>query len=316
MRRNYEPKPKFIERLNLLLKNKEDVDNFLETAKTAPKKSIRVNTLKISPEELVKRLKAKNWKITQLKDYPEIIQIQSILKPGELGTTKEHLLGYYYVQEITSMMPILALKPKSDDILLDLCAAPGSKTTQTAALMENKGTIIANDVSIGRIKILSANLERCGITNTLVTRHPANELCEKLEKINMKFDKILIDAPCSAEGNIRCSPRTLLEWSEPLLKSLSKKQKKIASSAIGLLKEDGEIIYSTCTHSPEENEIIVQYLINNFNLKIIPIKLPIKTRPGLTKWKNQEFHPDMKHAVRIYHHDNDMEGFFLCKLKK
>lgn len=325
-KKNYEPKPKFIERFNKILKDKQDVEEFLETAKTQPKKSIRVNTLKIQPGELMARLgraggtKSKAWNIKQpYKDHPEIIQIQSQLQPGEIGKTKEHLLGYYYSQEITSMMPILALQPKPDDVLLDLCAAPGSKTTQAASLMQNKGTIIANDLNIGRISILSANLERCGVTNTVITRHPGNELCEKLNKLNFQFNKILIDAPCSGEGNIRCSPRTFLEWSEGLLKSLSRKQKKIASSAIPLLKQDGELIYSTCTHSPEENEEVVQYLLDNFNLEIINIKnrLPkeLKTREGLTSWNNKKFHKNLKKAIRIYHHDNDLEGFFLCGLR-
>lgn len=316
--RDYQPKTKFIERMKILLKDKKDLERFLNVAKTRPKKSIRANTLKIQPNELKQKLIEKAWKIKQLPDHPEIMQIQNQLEPGELGTTIEHLLGYYYVQEITSMMPIIALNPKKDEIVLDLCAAPGSKTSQTAALMQNTGTIIANDLSLPRISILSANLERLGVTNTLITRHPGTELIEKLNKIGMKFDKILIDAPCSGEGNIRCSPRTYLEWSEKLLKSLGKKQKKLVQEILTILKPGGELIYSTCTHAPEENEEVVQYLLeNNPDLKIQPItNLPIKTRPGILKWGKNKFHKDMKHAVRIYHHDNDMEGFFLCKLKK
>ena len=313
---NFEPKPTFIERMKLLLNDKQDVEKFFNIAKTKPKKSIRVNTLKISPEKLKKRLEAKGWELSEIKDHPEILRIEGQLEPGELGKAKEHLLGYYYVQEITSMMPIIALSPKPNEILLDCCASPGSKTTQAAVLMENKGTIIANDVKITRTIILSANLERQGITNTIMTRHDAVALSERLKKINLKFNKILIDAPCSGEGNIRVSPRTYLEWSENLLKSMSKKQKKIASSMIELLEDNGEIIYSTCTHAPEENEEVVQHLLDNYNLEIVKTELPIKSRPGLTKFKDKTFHQSLKLAHRIYHHDNDMEGFFLCKLKK
>tara|TARA_Y100000034_G_scaffold136124_1_gene210928 strand:+ start:6502 stop:7467 length:966 start_codon:yes stop_codon:yes gene_type:complete len=314
---NFEPKPAFVERMKLLLKDEQDLKRFLEVAKTKPKKSIRVNTLKISPEKLKKRLEERGWKLSEIKNHPEILRIESILQPGELGKAKEHLLGYYYVQEITSMMPIIALNPNSEDIFLDCCASPGSKTTQSAALMGNKGTIIANDVKISRTAILSANLERQGVTNTIMTRHDAIALAERLKKINLKFNKILVDAPCSGEGNIRVSPRTYLEWSENLLKSMSKKQKKIASSILNLLEDNGEMIYSTCTHAPEENEEVVQHLLdNNPNLEIQPITLPIKSRPGLTKWKDKKFDKALKLAHRIYHHDNDMEGFFLCKLKK
>jgi len=304
MKNNYEPKPKFIERMKLLLDNEEDVKKFFEIAKTIGKKSIRVNTLKISPNELVKILKEKRWSISQpFEKYPEIIQIDSTLEPGELGKATEHILGYYYVQEITSMMPILALQPKEDEILLDLCASPGSKTTQAAAMMNNKGTIIANDLNIGRISILSANLERCAATNTIITRHDGLDLCLRLtkSKTRIKFDKILVDAPCSGEGNIRCSPRTYVEWSEGLLENLGRKQKKLASKALELLKQGGEMIYSTCTHAPEENESVVQYLLDNYDIEIQEINLPIKTRPGIKEWKNETFHPSIKNACRIYH---------------
>ncbi len=314
---NYKPKQLFIERMSLLLKDRQDLDKFFETVKTKPRKSIRVNTLKIQPEELIIKLKNKGWKLKQpCENYPEIIQIQSELKPGELGTTKEHILGHYYVQEITSMMPIIALQPKPNDILLDLCASPGSKTTQSTASMQNQGTIIANDVSMSRISILSTNLERIGATNTIITRHDGIQLCNKLKQQKFQFDKILVDAPCSGEGNIRVSPRTYLEWSEGLLKRLSNKQKKLASSAFQLLKPNSEMIYSTCTHAPEENEEVIQHLIDNFNIEIQEIKLPIKSRPGITKWKNKIFSQKLKKAHRIYPHDNNMEGFFLCKIKK
>ena len=242
--------------------------------------------------------------------------IESNLGPGELGKSKEHLLGYYYVQEISSMMPILALQPKENDIMLDLCASPGSKTTQASASMNNKGTIIANDKDIGRISILSANLEKVGATNVIVTRHDAVQLCKKLRELNMKFDKILLDVPCSGEGNLRSSPSTLLSWNVKVIEKLGRIQRKIAESAIPLLKEGGEVIYSTCTHAPEENELNVQYLIDKFNLKIEEIKLPLKTRPGITEWQGKNLSQELKKAHRIYPQDNDTEGFFLCKMKK
>ncbi|MFA5258797.1 MAG: RsmB/NOP family class I SAM-dependent RNA methyltransferase [Candidatus Pacearchaeota archaeon] len=319
MRPYHEPKPALVERMKILLNDENDLKAFFEMSKIQGRRSIRVNTLKISPEDLIKRLREKNWNVSQpITNHPEIIQICSELLPGALGKSEEHLLGYYYVQEITSMMPILALQPKTDEIMLDLCAAPGSKTTQAAALMENKGTIIANDLNIGRISILSANLERFGITNTIITRHDGLELCERIKKskTRIKFDKILVDAPCSGEGNIRCSPGTYLEWSENLLKSLGKRQKKLASAALELLKVNGEMIYSTCTHSPEENEEVIEHLLNNYDIEIKEIKLPIKFRPGISEWKGKTFSEQIKKAARIYHHDNDLEGFFLCKIKK
>ena len=143
-----------------------------------------------------------------------IVKQESNLMPGELGKSVEHLLGYYYVQEISSMMPVLALdiNPRAEEIVLDLCAAPGSKTSQISAQMQNKGTIIANDKDIGRISILATNTERCGCTNIIITRNDAVQLCEKLANLKMKFDKILLDLPCSGEGTLRSSPKTLLMW--------------------------------------------------------------------------------------------------------
>ncbi len=315
--KTYKPKPPFVERMKLLLNNQEDLNQFLETTKTKPKKSIRVNTLKISPEKLKQKLEKKNWKINQpIKNHPEIFQIESKLKPGELGNSLEHRLGYYYVQEITSMMPVIALNLNSQDIFLDLCASPGSKTTQAISEMKNKGIIIANDLSIQRAGILNINLERYGATNTLITKHPGIELCQKLKKLKFKFNKILVDTSCSGEGNIRTNPKTYLEWSEGQIKSLSRKQKQLVSKAVEILKPEGTLLYSTCTYSPEENEEVIQHLIENYPLEIQEIKLPIKTRPGITKWKNKTFHPNLKKAIRIYHHDNNMEGFFLCKMKK
>lgn len=317
MKRNYEPKEKYVLRMKELLDGPDDVKAYFKCCKTLPRKSIRANTLKISPNELIGKLKDRGWNVKKLSEkHPEILIVESELTPGEIGKTREYILGYYYSQEVTSMMPIIALGVKPGDIFLDLCAAPGSKTTQAAAMMENKGSVIANDVSMGRISILAANLERCGVTNAIVTRHPGNELCVKLDKLKFKFDKILVDAPCSGEGNIRCSPRTFIEWSEGLLKALSRKQKRIAGSAVDLLKEDGEMIYSTCTHAPEENEEVVQYLIEEKEMEIVNIDLPLKVRPGLLEWRGKKFDKSMKKCARIYPHDNDLEGFFVAKLRK
>jgi len=309
----YEPKPKFEERMKLLI---EDYDKFIEANKKPSANSIRCNTLKIKPEELVSKLKAKAWKIEQpYKDYPEIMIINQWLNPGELGKSIEHLLGYYYVQEISSMLPILALDPKPGELLLDLCAAPGSKTTQAAAKMENKGTIIANDKDIGRISILASNLERCGVSNMLVTRHDAVQLCLRLQNLGMKFDKILLDVPCSGEGNIRSNPKTLLMWNENMIKKLSRLQKKIISTAIPLLKPDGELVYSTCTHAPEEDEENVNFLVEKFNMQVEKINLPVKCRQGISEWQGNKFSEQVKNCCRVYPQDNDTEGFFLAKLR-
>ncbi len=361
-----EPKPLFIERMKKLLGN--DFNNYEKILKILPVRSIRCNTLKISPEKLKTKLQSKGWTIKQLwKDYPEIMIVEgkfdnskidekyvnkkgsegkmddkykdqvknSInnssegggrggggiklvdLEPGELGRALEHLLGYYYIQELSSMLPIIALNPKQNEIILDLCSAPGSKTSQLAAKMKNTGTIIANEISLGRIKILASNLERCGVTNTIITRKEGAVLCKRLKNRRFEFDKILIDAPCSGEGTLRSTPKTYLMWNIKTIKNLPKIQINLLRSALEILKPKGEIIYSTCTHAPEENEAVISKLLNEFkDIKIETIKLPIKFREGITKWENKQFNQEVKKCARIYPQDNNTEGFFIAKIRK
>lgn len=315
MKKNYLPKSLFIERMKSLLG--KDFDSYMDILKKEPVRSLRCNTLKISVEELKKRLENKGWKIEQpFKSFPEIMIIKNELAPGEVGRALEHLLGYYYIQEIASMLPVLVLNPEENERVLDLCASPGSKTTQIAARMNNKGLIIANEVKFGRIKILSANTERCGVMNMLITKRDGIALCKRFKEENFLFDKILLDAPCSGEGTIRSVPKGLEMWNIKTIENLSKLQKSLIASAIEILRPNGELVYSTCTHAPEENEEVIDFAIKNFNVKIEKINLPIKTRPGITAWKEKEYLEEVKFSCRIYPQDNDTEGFFIAKLRK
>ncbi len=363
----YELKPLFVERMQNLLG--KDFENYLKTFKKTPLKSIRVNTLKISPEKLRQRLNAKDWKIKQpFRDFPEIMVVEgklpvhqnsqidgnnnkpkiktltnsqqsaltksgaksSILsasaqskiiplEPGELGRTLEHLLGYYYVQDISSMLPVIALQPQRHEKVLDLCASPGSKTTQIASHMTNTGTIIANEPSLGRIKILASNLEKCGVANVILTKKEGISLCKRFKEQGILFDKILVDAPCSGEGTMISKPKTIKMWNIRTVLTLSKLQKSLLSSVIEILKPGGTIIYSTCTHSPEENERVIDYILRNHpNIKIEKIEFPkeLKSRQGLQNWRDESYLPELKYSCRIYPQDNGTEGFFIAKLIK
>ena len=255
-------KPEFVERMQALLG--VDYENYLAVLDKRYINSIRCNTLKISPDELREKLD-KRWKIKQVfKEHPEIMFIESELLPGEIGKAPEHLLGYYYVQETSSMMPALALNPNENDNVLDLCASPGSKSTQIASMMKNKGVFIANDLSLDRIRILSTNAQRCGVANIVITQHDGINLCSRMNKIGFEFNKILVDAPCSGEGTLRLSPKTALMFNLNLIKKLSGIQKTLLSSALKVLKVGGEVVYSTCTHAPEENEEVISYILDKF----------------------------------------------------
>ena len=313
-----EPKPLFLEKMKKLLSGK-DFDQYMEILKKEPVRSLRCNTLKISPKELKKRLEQKGWKIKQpFKQHLEIMVVENELEPGQLGRTFEHLLGYYYIQELASMLPVIALQPKENEFVLDLCAAPGSKTTQIASEMNNTGTIIANDPNMGRIKILASNTERCGTSNVIITRKDGHRLCQRFKRQGIFFDKILVDAPCSGEGTLRSSPKTYKMWNIKSVKNLSNIQKSLIGSAIEILKPGGEIVYSTCTHSPEENENVINFMLKIFKdkIKIEQISLPIKSRQGITRWGDEEYSKEIKHSCRIYPQDNNTEGFFLAKFKR
>lgn len=310
----YEMKPLFEERMRALITDEKDFEAYDAIVHKKVRRFIRCNTLKINPGDLLKRLTEKGWVVEQpYKDFPEIMVVTSELEPGGLGNSFEHLMGYYYVQEISSMLPPIALEVEPGDFVLDLCASPGSKTTQIAAMMKNTGTIIANDLKVDRIRILASNLERCGVMNTIISKGDGIGVCNKLGKAGFKFDKVLLDAPCSGEGTLRSSPKTFKIWNYKIVKKLSREQKKLFAFALRALKKGGTLVYSTCTHSPEENEEIVDFAVKNFPVKVEKIIVPLKCRPGVTSWKKDKYNNEVSKCCRIYPQDNDSEGFFVSK---
>ncbi|MBM3230644.1 RsmB/NOP family class I SAM-dependent RNA methyltransferase [Candidatus Pacearchaeota archaeon] len=310
-----EMKERFAEQMHALLPDQNDFEAYEKIVHTSPPNWIRCNTLKISPQELKKRLEKRGWTIFQPAQHnPEIMRITNQLGPGELGNALEHLLGYYYVQELSSMLSVIALQPLPGELVFDLCAAPGSKSSQLAAAMQNKGTLIANEVKLDRLRILSATLERCGATNCIMTRDDAIGLTNRLADQGIKADRILLDAPCSGEGTLRSSPKTFLMWNHKVVDKMGRLQKKLIASALRALKKNGTLLYSTCTHSPLENEAVVDFALKNFPVKLETLTLPIKTRPGVTSWHDETYSPEVTKCHRLYPQDNDSEGFFLAKL--
>ncbi len=301
-------KEKFLERMRKLLGDELEV--FLEICEKYLPTTIRVNTLKIRKEDLVERL-SQRYKVKELKWYEDGL----IIEDGfSLGNTIEHALGYFYVQEAASMIPPLVLKPRKNDFVLDLCAAPGSKTTQIAQLMENTGLIIANDIRIDRIKALTTNLQRCGVSNCVVTMMNGNAF----RNVNLEFDKVLVDAPCSAEGAIRKNYNVLRMWNLRMIKGLSRLQKKLVETGFMRLKEGGRLVYSTCTLAPEENEEVVDFLLRKYeNAEVEKVSLKgLRLRRGIEEWEGKKFSSEVRRCVRIYPQDNDTEGFFIASIVK
>ncbi len=280
------------------------------------KKSIRLNPLKNDVRETRRRLEYEyGWKLKQVPWYENGYWVQNEdVKEGVVGNTLEHFLGYYYVQEAASMIPPVVLDPKPHEIVLDLSAAPGSKTTQMCEMMNNKGTIVANDNDLIRIKALRFNLEKLGCMNVVVTREDGR----KFGDMSLKFDKVLLDAPCSSEGTIRKDWKVLSRWSASVIKSLSGLQKKLILAGFDALKEGGVMVYSTCTLSPEENEEVVDFLLQNRdNVKIEEITVKgLRYHEGIEEWNGKSYSSDVKKIARIYPQDNDTEGFVVAKIRK
>ncbi|MEM4711065.1 MAG: RsmB/NOP family class I SAM-dependent RNA methyltransferase [Candidatus Woesearchaeota archaeon] len=315
--RSIDVKKKFEEHYRKLLK--EDYDKFMNYSLSYIRKCIRVNTLKINIEDIKKRLEDK-WVLEQIPWCKEGFWIKyRDGKRFDLGNLIEHHLGYIYVQEAASMIPPVILNPEPGELVLDMCAAPGSKTSQMAMYMENKGLIVANDVSGMRIKALGMNLQRCGVRNTIITLMQDNKF-KKLVDSGFRFDKILVDAPCSGTGTIRKSLRTIKEWNPSVITKLSRIQKNLITEAFQLLKSGGMMVYSTCTIEPEENEAVVSYLVDNYNdavlLDINTDVLGIKRTYPITSFKDLKINPGVKKCLRIHPYDNDTEGFFIAKIKK
>lgn len=296
----------------ILLFGKENAEKYLEYIKQDSRTFIRVNPLKGDIQKLRKTL-SETYQITT----EPILNIENgfcVEDPNRLlGKTIEHILGEYYIQSLSSMIPAIVLNPRPEETVLDLCSAPGSKSTQLAEMMNNSGRLIVNEVQLDRVKTLVFNLDRMNIINTGVI-HSKGELLSK--SFNNYFDKILVDAPCSGLGIMQKKGEVSSWWSQQKVESLSEVQYKLLVSAIKMLKEGGELVYSTCTMTVEENEMVIDKLLSKYPLELIPIHLPVKSIDGKTDFGDLTFDKSLSLSKRIIPWEINSEGFFIVKLKK
>lgn len=287
-----------------------DFDVFLEAMLTPLPKVFRVNTIKASPEEVIPLIADLNP--IPLSYLPIAYTVQNEAK---LGRTLVHFLGLIYIQGAASMIPPLLLDPKPGERVLDLAAAPGSKTTQISAMMKNQGLVISNDLSLHRVRGLIGNVDRLGCFNVVVCRSDGVMLAKKLSNT---CDRVLVDAPCSSEGTIRKTREALNRWSLRGIDNFSRIQKGLICAGYQALKPGGIMIYSTCTIAPEENEAVVAYLLKRFpEAEIMPIELNnFQMRPALTEWADNFFPAAVERCRRILPQDNNTEAFFVAKIRK
>lgn len=286
-----------------------NMEDFISACQRPLRKSIRVNTLKITVEEFVKRAAEKGWELTQVPWCHEGFWIEADESVVPLGNTAEHMSGLFYIQEASSMMPVSALFKSDEDrfeSVLDMAAAPGSKTTQIAANMSNEGVLVANEFSASRVKVLHANIERCGVRNAALSNFDGRVFGGWLPE---QFEAVLIDAPCSGEGTVRKDADAMKNWNKESVISISDTQKDLIESAFHALKVGGVLVYSTCTLSVEENQQVCHHLKEKFG--------------DAVEFDNlAELFTDADKAVteegflHIFPQVYDCEGFFVARIRK
>ena len=277
----------------------EFAEDLLDANAEKPNLYIRTNTLKISRDELIGKLAKEGIKCTKVNGIDEAIMVQNLknIEGNELFK-----LGYFTIQDISSMLVGKIANPEKDSKVLDICSAPGGKTTHVATIMENTGQVIARDVFDHKLKLIKSTVNRLGLTNVSIENRDALKLDDN--SID-KFDYVLADVPCSGLGIIRRKPEIKFkEGSE--LSGLPDIQSKILNNASKYVKENGTLIYSTCTIHDEENiDVVEQFLKENKNFELVPIE---NINIDLD---NQE-----KGYIKIYPNIHGMDGFFIAKLKR
>jgi NOL1/NOP2/sun family putative RNA methylase len=273
----------------------------------------RFNPLKHEVKFQKRLLRESGFQFEAVTESAGIFRTRSQSPP--LGKSLSHFLGHLYIQDLSSMLPPLVLDPQPGSAILDMCAAPGSKTTQLAALLQGGGTIAANDSSRRRLRTLIGNLKRMGTPNVVVF----NLFGEQLGNLYFeRFDGVLLDPPCSALGTLHKNPEVLSWWGPERSRKLALNQRNLLHSGLKALKPGGRLVYSTCTLTPEENEAILQFALERFPVELEEIRLPapLNGRPALSRIGGDRLDPTIQKALRIYSFDNESDGFFIASLKK
>ncbi len=284
----------------------DDYPSFLQSFEQESEQGLRINLLKTNAETFRKHL---DFKLEPVPWCPIGFYYSKEDRPGK---HPYHAAGVYYIQEPSAMSVVEFLEPKPGDMILDLCAAPGGKSTHIAAYMQGEGLLVSNEIHPSRVKALSENIERCGVTNALVTNETPERLAPRFPAF---FDRILVDAPCSGEGMFRKLDEACEDWSGEKIEHCASMQADILEAAATMLKPGGILVYSTCTFSPEENEKTVARFLEkypSFELEEIPFVAGMQ--PGRPDWASGE--EILSRTIRLWPHQLKGEGHFVARLRK
>jgi NOL1/NOP2/sun family putative RNA methylase len=281
-----------------------DWEGFLTACSRPLPTVLRVNPLKTTRNRLAARLAEQGIDPSVLPWADDLLETEH----AAVGRTMEHWLGLFYIQEAVQTLPVRALGPRPGERILDLCAAPGGKTTQIASQMGNRGVLVANEPSGRRHPALLANVNRLGILNTVITAYRGESF-----PLRTAFDRVLVDAPCSAEGTLRKEP-SLRDGAAPrTIARLAAVQRRLITRGYDLLRPGGRLVYSTCTFAPEENEAVVAHLLAARPARVEPFQMPTTASPGLTRWAGAVYPREIGGCKRIYPHQiNSGGGFIAC----
>jgi len=287
----------------------DDFEAFRAACERPLPSAIRVNSIKATVADVRRALDEAGVDYEPVDWHDELF----VLPEDSPGANWPYFHGWIHGQEEVSAVPAAVLDPEPGERVWDACAAPGSKATQLAALMDDRGEVVATDNNLGRISALRTNTERLGATSIAVTHEDARN--HSLKPFDgAEYDRALVDVPCSCEGTIRKNPDAFEEWSLSHVEGIAGVQKGILERAVQATKPGGTVVYSTCTFAPEENEAVLDHVLEREECELVEFDLPLDHREGITEWQGEAFDPSVELAKRIYPHYNDTGGFFCAKL--